>query len=245
MIKGCDISRYQGKIDFGRMADALDFVVMRACVGLNEDVNFDVNWQGAKDAGLARGAYIYFLASIDPIKQADKVFSLAGDGELPICLDLEYRDSDGAANKPDSKYLDKVVAFMDSLYLRCATPPAIYSRYTFILQYLLMPSQTTFPERYANWWSLGNYRFWVAQYSNDKRIRLPAPIVPLPWFDWWMWQFSADGNRAGKAFGVSSTSLDLDIMRDEMNYRNLSKTLYDYEKASYPAYETVLPVSVN
>ena len=64
-VKGIDVSKYQGKIDWNKVkADGVEFVVIRAGYGREisqKDPYFEQNYEGAKAAGLRVGTYWYIL----------------------------------------------------------------------------------------------------------------------------------------------------------------------------------------
>src|SRR5512139_4112516 len=96
-IIGPDVSFYQDApntpqgIDFVRMNQAADFVIIRAGQNMWEDSDFKDNWQRSKQAGLPRGSYWFYDSRADPRQQADLWVSLLGSdrGELPMFADLE------------------------------------------------------------------------------------------------------------------------------------------------------------
>lgn len=91
-VLGPDVSFYQNDpntprgIDFVRMNQVADFVIVRA--GQNQwiDPNFQDNWRNAKAAGLPRGSYWFYDSRADPRRQAELwVDTLNGElGELPF-----------------------------------------------------------------------------------------------------------------------------------------------------------------
>ena len=61
---GCDISKYQGKVDFFKMKKAgISFVIIRAGYGTTEDPNFKAYIDGASKAGLLIGVYWFIYAN--------------------------------------------------------------------------------------------------------------------------------------------------------------------------------------
>ena len=61
-VHGVDVSHHQGPIDWRAVAgDGVAFAYVKASQGSrNQDPLFAANWQGARAAGLAVGAYHYF-----------------------------------------------------------------------------------------------------------------------------------------------------------------------------------------
>lgn len=209
---GCDVSFWQGKVNYPLMKSrGVEFVILKAAHGLKVSDWFSENWTAAKEAGLLRGAYQWFLPAQNPTKQAELLLSLAPDAEVGLWLDLEYNSGDGVSNKPVvGKYLLQVTEWLKRLSSQDA---GIYTRAEFFTQYVPQPNRLY--ATYETWWDLSLYPLWVANYSADARKRLPAPTIPLPWHDWKIWQYSADkpSNGAGHYYGVESVPLDLDLMQ--------------------------------
>ncbi len=63
---------------------------------------------------------------------------------------------------------------------------------------------------------LSNLDLWLAGYPPDPKRNDDDPLSVFPIKDparknWHFWQYSADGNNQGVAFGVTSRSIDLDV----------------------------------
>ena len=95
---GIDVSHWQGKIDFAKVAEIVDFVIIKAGgsdKGFYKDSKFEANYKNAKAAGLAVGAY-YFVGPNCTSYEAG-----AGDAkrfleilkgktfEMPVYIDIE------------------------------------------------------------------------------------------------------------------------------------------------------------
>jgi len=96
-IKGIDISKWQGAIDFQKVKNSgIQFVIIRAGYGTKgKDEFFEVNYKKAKAAGLHVGAYWYSYA--DGFKEAAEeadAFLRALSGkqfDYPVYLDMEEK----------------------------------------------------------------------------------------------------------------------------------------------------------
>ncbi|MCH3997938.1 MAG: LysM peptidoglycan-binding domain-containing protein [Lachnospiraceae bacterium] len=96
-IKGIDISKWQGAIDFQKVKNSgIEFVIIRAGYGTRgKDEFFESNYKKAKAAGLHVGAYWYSYAN--GFKEADEeadAFLRALFGkqfDYPVYLDMEER----------------------------------------------------------------------------------------------------------------------------------------------------------
>ena len=97
MIRGIDVSQYQGNIDFDKVKKSgIKFVIIRAGYGKytnQKDPYFEQNYSKAKKAGLKVGAYWYSYAtsSDDAVAEAQACMSVIKGKtfEYPIWFDLE------------------------------------------------------------------------------------------------------------------------------------------------------------
>src|SRR5262245_49797633 len=88
VTRGVDVSHYDGTIDWAKVkAAGIDFAFMKATENLNfVDPTFATNWTNAGTAGVIRGAYHFFRASVDGAKQAEFFVQTTGlpePGDLP------------------------------------------------------------------------------------------------------------------------------------------------------------------
>ncbi len=91
---GIDVSTWQGDIDWYTVAENNYFAIIRAGYGTgNVDDYFEVNYAGAKDAGVRVGAYWYsYAGSTDDAANEAYSFvdALSGkDFEWPVYYDIE------------------------------------------------------------------------------------------------------------------------------------------------------------
>ena len=99
MVKGIDVSKWQGEIDWNKVKKSgIEFAIIRAGYGREisqKDPYFDRNYAGAKAAGINVGAYWYsYAGSVEDAKKEAKVCLqvLAGKQfEMPIYFDLEEK----------------------------------------------------------------------------------------------------------------------------------------------------------
>jgi lysozyme len=89
-VIGVDVSNHQGDIDWPTLASSnVAFAYIKATEGGDfRDKRFQLNWEGAKRAGLARGAYRFFTQCRSGAEQA-KAFIAAvprDEGALPPSL---------------------------------------------------------------------------------------------------------------------------------------------------------------
>ena len=191
---GIDISKWQVTFDASVNPDDIQFVVMRASVGIMADPIFDQLYESIQPVPI-RGAYHYFRSEWGWKEQADKFVELVKDTNLHyFALDVETAD-----NVRSKKFCDDAKRWIDYVAKKTGkkvilyTNPIIYS---------------TWLKPYGNW--MKNYPLWLAQYwfepDRDKTPGLPEGVT-----EWSFWQYSADGNNLGDVYGVGSRSIDLDV----------------------------------
>jgi len=200
-IIGPDVSFYQDEpgtpqgINFVRMNQASDFVVVRAGQGIREDSDFRDNWRRAKEAGLPRGSYWFYDSRADPKQQAELWVRLLGNdmGELPLFADLEEAyggEFRGWENW--RQFLDRLKSLVGQKEI------GIYTAYYYWLANA--PNPATHPNDLEYF---HRYPLWIANYG------VPEPQVPKPWTanEWLFWQFTSTGD--GLFYGVESLEIDL------------------------------------
>lgn len=92
-IRGIDVSKHNGYIDYELVADAgYRFVFIKATEGATHvDANFRANCRGASKAGLMVGAYHFFRKNRDGDVQAENFMSTIKDMplDMPLVVDVE------------------------------------------------------------------------------------------------------------------------------------------------------------
>ncbi len=184
-IKGIDVSKWQGTIDWSKVKkDGIEFAMIRSSYGSSSlDPKYEVNYQGAKDNGIAVGIYHYSYATTVAQAKTEVAFlikTLEGKQfEYPICLDLE----DKAQMSLDKKTIANIaLVYFDALE-EAGYYPMLYSSKGWFTGKLYDASLDVFDR-------------WVAQWSN----------VLTYTGELGMWQYSAKGSVSG-----ISGDVDLDI----------------------------------
>lgn len=106
-IKGIDVSKYQGQIDWPAVrADGVEFAMVRAGYGMyahQKDPYFDQNVQGAQAAGVHVGAYHYSYAQSveDARREAELFLSWIAPYSLdyPVAFDIEDGSQEGLSSE--------------------------------------------------------------------------------------------------------------------------------------------------
>jgi lysozyme len=180
-LHGIDVSRYQQVINWDTVKAMnvegvqLQFAFMKATEGTNNtDQYFKRNWRKAKEAGMTRGAYHFFIASKDGTQQARNFISTVklSPGDLPPVLDVEQKNGTSKAILQQ-----RVKAFLYAAELAYGVKPIIYTNADFYKQNL----KGEFDE----------YPLWVAHYLR--------PLAPRIERNWHFWQHSESGRVNGIA----------------------------------------------
>lgn len=187
---GFDISHYQNREDIkwdslsiGNKTIPLEFVVMRATMGnRNADKHFDDFWEQAKKYELVRGAYHFYRADEDPVKQANNFLENVKleNGDLPPILDIEKIPR----RKSKEKLVEDLKVWCKIVEEAYGKKPIIYTYYHYYKDYLKG--------------EFDGYPLWLANYND-----VPTPS-PDDKFDFW--QFTENGIVHG-----INTKVDLDL----------------------------------
>jgi len=205
---GPDVSFYQDdpdtpeQINFAKMKQAADYVIIRTGQNLWPDPDFQYNWSEAKKAGLPRGTYWYYDSRADPKRQAELWVELMGDdlGELPLFADLE--ETYGGQYKGWRKWYD----FLERLkQLVGQKEIGIYTAFYYWRDYA--PNPNTDPDSLEYF---HQYPLWIANYGVSE------PMIPKPWSanEWLFWQFTEVGD--GAKYGVESKGIDLNYFNGDV-----------------------------
>lgn len=204
---GADVSFWQDDpttprfIDFKKMAEGLDFVIIRAGQNLWSDMVFSRSWKEAREAGIPRGSYWFYDSRAAPKRQAEKyIETLDGDfGELPLVADFEdnYGGSFGT--------IWHLHDFLERLkQLVPGKPIMIYTGYYYWREKIsLIPSSEKSRVQYFS-----QYDLWLAWYGVPQAM----VIAPEPWRNlggWTLWQYTSSGD--GRKYGVESKEIDLNF----------------------------------
>jgi lysozyme len=177
-VEGLDVSHYQKKVDWKKVATCKSFVFIKATEGTGlVDKSFAANWAGAGAAGLLRGAYHFYHPGIDPIEQADFFLSKVVACELPPVLDVEAMD-----NVPGAKLIQGVTQWVEHVTANLRRP-LIYASPSF---WQKLPSADI--EQKAD--------LWVAEWEAQRPEKMGK------WPGWSFWQYTSRGVVPGIAGSV-------------------------------------------
>ena len=192
---GFDISHYQevkdikwDSLSIGNRTVPLKFVVLRATMGnRSKDKNFDEFWELSKKHNLIRGAYHFYRADEDPVKQANNFLESVKleEGDLVPVLDIEripIRNS-------RAELIENLKIWLKIVEEKYGEKPIIYTFYHYYKDNLRG--------------EFDDYPLWLANYNNVPQ--------PSPDDDWKMWQFTENGI----VYGIN-TKVDLNVFNGNL-----------------------------
>lgn len=192
-IHGIDVSRWQERIDWQRVAKMRDngirlqFAFIKATEGEKlVDPYFTRNWRQSRKNGLLRGAYHYFSPSVSASVQA-RLFLQTVDfeqGDLPPVLDVEER-----GNLSVKELRKRVSQWLKMVEKSTGKKPIIYSGSVF------------YQENLAGYFE--EYPWWIAHYYQ----RRPDSGARA----WRFWQHS----DRGRVDGINS-AVDFNVFNGTM-----------------------------
>lgn len=185
-IPGIDVSHWQDRINWPAVKNAgKRYVFIKATEGTSySDPSFPANWQGAREAGILRGAYHFFRPMQDAQRQAEffcAAFQME-DGDLPPVLDLEVSE-----NLKPATIIQRTETWLAEVENRTGRRPIIYSGVNF-----LNTSFQVSPGKPPAW--VKDYILWIANYLAPSATQ---PYLPQGWPKWTFWQHSASGQVNG------------------------------------------------
>lgn len=166
MIKGIDVSTYQGNIDWEKVKGAgYDFAIIRAGFGKNNvDDCAHKNAQGALEAGVKIGGYWFSYAYTAEMAKREAEYLLEWAEkyrvEMPLCFDYEG-DSDRWFRHKTGRSAKKSEINMMADAFCSAIENAGY--------YAMLYSNNDYYRRVWNEDILKKYDIWYARYGTDGR----------------------------------------------------------------------------
>lgn len=189
-MKGIDVSYHNGVIDWQKVKQSVDFVIIRAGYGkYTMDKQFINNICGAHTAGLKIGIYWFIYAAnteeaVLNAKMCEKCIEGYKDIiTMRVWADWEY-DSDKRNPQTKESRTDIVKAFCNYLSGK-GYETGVYSNVDYLT---------------GKFGDLSKYPLWLAKYSSSKGDYNP-----------FMWQHSSTGRIAG-----ISTDVDMNIYYGNM-----------------------------
>lgn len=191
-VIGVDVSRYQGVIDWERLAaDGHHFAFIKATEGGDHrDVSFIANWAESGRVNLRRGAYHFFSPYVDPDYQLSNYTNLVKlkPGDLPPVLDVEE-----IGRLTSKKLVERVNRWLSLAEAHYGVKPILYSGQNFYNRHLAG--------------QFDDYPLWLARYGNEEPVTICGRS-----FDFW--QYTDRGHLPGVVGDIDrnvflGTSLEL------------------------------------
>lgn len=180
MLKGIDISKHNGKIDFEKIKNEVDFIMIRCAYRgianrkIFKDISFEENISNANYFNIPVGVYIYSTAinSIEAAEEAEYCLNLVKNHNIqfPIVIDIEDKKNQGNLSK--SKMTEIVRSFCEKI-----ENEGYYAMYY---------CSKDWYENKINKEELKVYDLWLACWNSNKSN-----------IDCGIWQYSSKGKVTG------------------------------------------------
>ena len=216
MIKGIDISHWNGSIDFEKVkASGIEFVIIKAGgsdKGFYTDSKFKENYDKALAAGLSIGAYYfagrYFRGVEAGVTDAQKFIDILKGlkFDYPVFLDIEAQDS-----RYKEEITDAAVAFCEQME-KAGYFVGIYAS-----------DIAGFKDR-LNHERISSYAHWVARYGKEPEVCKAYGI----------WQYTSKGSVSGISGSVDMdvSAVDYSKVIKEKGFNNFEKSRKIKEKSA-------------
>lgn len=187
-----------------KVEGSISFAIIRSNWGVGEDSVFKRDWPKIKDAGIARGAYLFLrfphpkhgMKAPDPVSQAKALIKTVGtldESDFPPTVDVEFPGGRKHTGMSAQQCLDGVRAAWKVVKAYYGVAPIIYTSarvWKWELDNLPAPDLVESP-------------LWVTRYlykgpavhDATKVLGLAPPAVPRPWGDatnWWIHQYQGN-----------------------------------------------------
>jgi lysozyme len=182
VVQGIDVSKYQLDIDWLEVKKAgTRFAFIKATEGGDHlDSSFRDNWDGAKEAGIPRGAY-HFVFWCRPAQDQIRWFirNVPKDPDaLPPVLDVEWNHKSSCRKPSPEKARAKMREMLKAFHAHYGRKPIIYTDITFHEDVLEGVKE------------FDDYPFWVRSVAAKPHERYENR-------PWEFWQFTATGRVPG------------------------------------------------
>ena len=174
MLKGIDVSVWQGSIDWSKAKDEIDFAILRAGYGREvsqKDTRFEEYYAGCKKYNIPTGVYWFSYATTkeEAIQEAKACIECikGKQFEYPILFDIEH------SSQTNTTIASNIITGFCETMKEAGYYVGIYTYYSFIKSYI--------PESIYS-----KYDLAIAHYANST-----------PWENKQIWQYSSTGKING------------------------------------------------
>ena len=175
----CDVSKYQGEIDWPKLSPALDFVIIKAS-GKTKDPYFDRNAAQAVAHGVPWHAYHFLYCTTEARAMAEaKLFSDSVGAFTPLFWVLDCEAQWGVAKSKARKIAEVFEAELRRLR-GAAIRVAVYIGHNVYKDYAL---------------DYDHYEYvWIPRY---RKVDVGLPNGTRPDYKCHLWQYTSKGNAPG------------------------------------------------
>lgn len=199
-IIGCDVSHYQGEIQWEVLAtQGISFAFLKATEGSSHiDTKFEENWNLASETDLNLGAYHFFSFESPGSTQAEHFCKLVGKREqmlLPV-VDIEFYGSFHEKNTDPTEIRNQLDAFIQVIENAYGTKPIIYT-------------------------TKEGYRHFIKGYYPDCPLWIRS-VLTYPSLDrtWTLWQYTS--RERLKGYEGEETYIDMNVFHgNEEDFKEL------------------------
>ncbi len=192
MIKGIDVSNWQGQIDFSKVkASGYEIAYIKATEGEHTlDKNFNTNYANAKASGINIGFYHFLHGNENGKTQAEWMYSNIKDKEYQCKIAIDVEVTDGA-NADELSQI--VIDFAETIKSLTGKDIVVYTYTSFLGSNLNS--------------SIDKYPLWIAEYGVNK------PNISRNYIGW---QYADNG----QVDGCPNGNTDLDYFTEEIYIAN-------------------------
>lgn len=191
--QGIDVSRWQGDINWGKVAKAKDFAIIRCTSGRSNalDSKYPANIKGATAQGLPVGVYRYGYATTVAAARAEAAAVLDAIDGYDMPCGVWYDVEDASQRKLKGATLTAIIRAFCEAVTAGGYQAGIYCNQDWY-------------DNVLDTGALAEYPFWIARYgSNNGQMHTKPDIDGTLWG----WQYTSKG----KVSGISG-NVDLDVM---------------------------------
>ena len=182
VVKGIDISSWQGNIDFAKVKDSgIDFIMIRCGfrnqvdAEIKEDNNFRYNISEANKYGIPVGVYFYSTARNEEevLEEASFVINLINEYEVvyPVAYDFEMFNENRTVGVTDATINSNALRFLGYIENHGYTG-MLYTNLRGIEKHWDLEAFKSYPLWYAQYADMnsfqGQHEMW--QYANNGRV---------------------------------------------------------------------------
>lgn len=168
----CDLSSYQGSVDFKRLSEKVDFLILRASVGLKKDTRYLEYVNGCREFRIPYHAYRFLKATNEEEARTEaKIFAQSTGNTEPLfyVIDAEYSGIKANNARRICEVFEEALRHYASDQIKVAVYIGHHLYKSWNLDY----------DRYAY--------VWIPRYSNSKKPDYPCDI----------WQYTSTGHVDG------------------------------------------------